>query len=472
MSAVLMDSPVAQLRTAPQSMPAEQSVLGGLMLAPHRLDDVVEVLSEDDFFRHDHRLIYRAICEQGEKNRPFDAVTLGEWFESQGKAQEVDGGAYLIELSSTTPSAANIMAYAEIVREKSLQRKLIDIGTGAVNDGFTNVPVRDAVETLTQNLVELEPKQRGGLQPAGTALAKFHADLEARFNRGNKLSGMPTPWSELNDATHGLQAGELIMIAARPSMGKSIMGLNLALFAAMRDLRTAFFSLEMSEVQCVRRCAASLKNIPHDWLLSPSKGDEDYWPKLTSALRDIKAAPLLIDDTPSITAQQFVARARRAHRQKPLDLIVVDHIHDFKIDAKLARYQYGEIAQAGKNLAKQWGIPVVMLGQLNRNVTGRTERRPTLADLRESGELEQKGDLILFLHREDYYDTPTQKSHLQGVVECHIAKGRDIEAGKRITLKNSYHQMRLDDWEGPMPQPPALDRPIRGMGRAAPQRDF
>lgn len=470
MSAVIADN-VAQLRVPPQSVQAEQSVLGGLMLAAHRLDDVREVLDEADFYRRDHQLIYRAICELGDASKPFDAVTLGEWFESCGQSEMVDGGAYLLDLSSTTPSAANIMAYAEIVAEKSRKRKLIDFGTEAVNDGFSAATVAESVEALTQRLVDFEPKQRGGLQPANGALKRLVADLDARSQRGDKMTGMPTPWHELNEATHGLQPGELVLIAARPSMGKSIMGLNLALFAAMRGKRTAFFSLEMSELQCARRCAASLKNIPHDWLLAPAGDGDDYWPQLTAAMREMKGIPLLFDDTANLTAQQFVTRAKREHRKQPLDLIVVDHIHDFKIDPKLARYQYGEIAQAGKNLAKQWGIPVVMLGQLNRNVTKSAERRPTLSDLRESGELEQKGDLILFLHREDYYDTPGNETHLQGVVECHIAKGRDIKAGGRITLKNSYEHMRLEDWEGPKPVAPTQKPAGRGFGRNKQQEE-
>jgi replicative DNA helicase len=237
-------------------------------------------------------------------------------------------------------------------------------------------------------------------------------------------------------------------------MGKSVAGLNLAMFCALRGKTTGLFSLEMGQDDCHNRNVASLAQVPHDWLVAPtSDAADDYTPRVSGALRDIKASPLFIDDMASLTVQQFEARARRLHQNHPLDLLVIDHIHDFKIDPKLARFEYGRIAQVAKNLAKEWQIPVVALAQLNRNVASRTDRRPTLNDLRESGELEQKGDVIVFLHREDYYDTPEHQTHLQGVVEMHFAKGRNIRAGARINLRNRFDQMRLDDWEGNFPEP-------------------
>jgi replicative DNA helicase len=451
--------PTDSLRIPPHNIEAEQSVLGGLMLAPERLHDVIDLLDESDFYRRDHQLIYRAILETDPK--PFDPVTLGEWFESQGLAESIGGGSYLIELSSTVFSAANIVAYAEIVADKSRLRRLIEIGTEAVNDGFQpdGRETSEIVEQVQARFVELAPKQRGGLAPAGDSMAAWAKDLDRRYHLGDRMTGVATPWAELNRATHGLQPGELTLIAARPSMGKSIMGLNIAIHAAQSGLRVALFSLEMSRAQCHRRNVASTGRIPHDWLLAPSDDGEDYWANVTAAIQSLRKVPLYIDDTPSLTIRQLDARARRLHRQASIDMIVVDHLHDFKIDPKLARFEYGAIAQGLKNLAKEWNIPVVALGQLNRSVTGRSDKRPNLADLRESGELEQKGDLILFLHREDYYDTPEQKTHLQGVVECHIAKGRDIEAGRRIYLRNSYAQMRLDDWRGSIPSEPLPEKP-------------
>lgn len=453
-------------RVPPQSVTAEQSVLGGLMIRAEAWPLVSDLLTDADFYRRDHALIWRAISEMAGKGRPFDAVTLGEWFESQGQAELVAGGAYLVELASTTPSAANIAAYAEIVRDKSILRRLIEAGTGMVDDGFQPAgrDVSEILSSATRAVSELQPAQRGGLRLAADTLSPWFERFTALYERGDRLTGMATQWAEFNSATHGLQPSTLYLIAARPSMGKSVFGLNLAMFAALRGQTVGLFSLEMSVFDCHNRNVSALSGVPHDWLVSPDKSaDDEYSTRMMPAIRDLKGAPLFIDDTASLTVRQFEARARRMHQRQPLGLLVVDHIHDFRIDPKLARFEYGAIAQAGKNLAKEWGIPVVMLAQLNRNVTGRSDKRPTLGDLRESGELEQKGDVICFLHREDYYDTPDKQTHLQGVVELHFAKGRNIRAGERINLRNRFDVMRLDDWEGDLPSAPPPEPRRRGF---------
>lgn len=460
------DPRIEQLRVPPQSVLAEQEVLGGLMLRAEAWPLVSDLLTEADFYRRDHALIWRAIAELAESGKPFDAVTLCDWFDMNGMAEQVGGGSYVIELAQTTASAANITAHAEIVRDKSVLRRLIEAGTGMVNDGFSPEG-RDVSEILTaagQAVAELQPAQRGGLQRASESLTPWFERFSALYARGDRLTGMETQWADFNAATHGMQPSTLYLIAARPSMGKSVFGLNLAMFAALRGHTVGLFSLEMSTFDCHNRNVSALSGIPHDWLVSPDpRTDDDYSTRMTPALRDLKAAPLFIDDTAALTVRQFEARARRMHQRQPLDLLLVDHIHDFRIDPKLARFEYGAIAQAGKNLAKEWGIPVVMLAQLNRNVTGRSDKRPTLGDLRESGELEQKGDVICFLHREDYYDTPDKQSHLQGVVELHFAKGRNIRAGERINLRNRFDVMRLDDWEGDLPRAPEPTKSRRGF---------
>ncbi|WP_232478310.1 replicative DNA helicase [Xanthomonas citri] len=444
------------LRVPPHSVEAEQAVLGGLMLAPHTWPLVSDVLGEQDFYRRDHQAIYRAIRELADKSRPFDAVTLGEWFEAQGLMELVGDGAYLIELASTVPSAANITAYAEIVVEGAGRRRLIELGADITAAGFDRDgrPLAELLSDASYRLGELQPAQRGGLQLAADSLASWYARFEEKYHAGTRMTGLPTPWAEFNNITRGLQPATLYLMAARPSMGKSVAGLNLAMFTALRGKTVGFFSLEMSVHDCHDRNIAALARVPHEFVTTPTQtADDDYTARMVSAIRDLKGAPLFIDDTPSLSVRQFEARARRMHQRKPLDLLVVDHIHDFKIDPKLARFEYGAIAQKAKDLAKEWNIPLVALAQLNRNLSSRTERRPTLSDLRESGELEQKGDVIVFLHREDYYDTPEKKTHLQGVVEMHFAKGRNIQAGARINLRNRFDEMRLDDWEGPLPIP-------------------
>lgn len=459
---------IEHLRVPPQSIDSEQAVIGGVMLAGEKAyHRVAGLLEERDFYRRDHQLIWRALGQLIEKKRPIDAVTVGEWFESHGLADTVAGGAYLVELSSTTPSAANIVAYAEIVADKALRRRVIEFGTEVVNAGFEPTgDTTDLVANAQQSVIDLMPKQTGGLKRSSDGLTDWFNDLVRRSETTDRVTGLPTPWKEVNKRTHGLQKGELTIIAARPSMGKSIMALNMALFTALRGQRVAMFSLEMNMRQVNRRCIASLYDIPHDWLLAPHNDDDrDYWPLVGNAVADIRKANLYVDDTADLTAAQFLARARAQHLREPIDLLVVDHIHDFKINAKEARFEYGRVAQAAKTLAKEFDCPVIAVAQLNRDAGKRTDKRPVMSDLRESGELEQKGDLILFLHREDYYDKNT---HLKGVVELIVAKGRDIETGENITLQNAYQFMALRDWEGDFPRAPqATQTPKSGWGRKA-----
>ncbi len=456
------------VRVPPHSVPAEQAVLGGLMLAPEAWPLVSDVLTDADFYRRDHQQIFRAIREAADAGKPFDAVTIGEWFEARGLLEQVGEGAYLIELASTTPSAANVKAYAEIVADAATRRKLIEFGTGLVDAGFERDgrAVPEILSEAAQRFGELQPAQKGGLLLAADSLRGWFAEFQERAERGERITGLPTQWQALNDATHGLQPSTLYLFAARPSMGKSVLGLNLATFNALRGKTVGLFSLEMSQRDCHTRNVAALGDVPHDWLAAPDmahEGADSYTARMTPAIRDLQRAQLFIDDTAGITVRQFEARARRLHYRHPLDLLIVDHIHDFKINAKEARFEYGAIVQAGKTLAKEWGIPVVMLAQLNRNVAGRTERRPTLTDLRESGELEQKADVIVFLHREDYYDTPEKQTHLQGVVEMHIAKGRNVRAGARLNFRNRFDVMRIDDWDGPLPVAPKAEPQPRGF---------
>jgi replicative DNA helicase len=440
----------------PHSVEAEQAVLGGLMLAPEAWPLVSDTLAAEDFYRHDHQLIFQSIRVLAEKQRPFDAVTIGEWFESQGKLALVGDGAYIIELSSTTPSAANVTAYAEIVVQYAGRRRLADLGRKAIDSAFQQ-DGREFPEILaevTQDLAGLQPAQRGGLRLAGETMGSWWSRWQDRYHSGTRMSGLETPWKDFNRVTHGLQPATAYLLAGRPSMGKSIAGLNLAIFNALRGITVGLFSLEMSFDDCHNRNVASVGRIPHDWVANPSidyRDAEIYFDRMTPVIRDIKSAPLYIDDTASINVRQFEARARRMHRRTPLQLLVIDHVHDFDVDPRMARFEYGRILQKAKDLGKEWGIPVVVLAQLNRSVAGRNEKRPTLSDLRESGELEQKADVVVLLHREDYYDTPEQQTHLQGVVEMHFAKGRNIRSGERINLRNSFDQMRMDDWEGPLP---------------------
>lgn len=461
---------VEMLRVPPHRIDAEQAVLGALMLDAKALAKVSDWLSAEDFYRADHRLIFRAISGLVERGSPVDSVTVADWFEANGLAEMMDGGpTYLIELEDATASAATIVAHAEIVVEASRHRALIDTGTQLAEAGYK--PGTDSQQVIAEamhNLSQMQAsKMRGGLEPIKAAMKRMQAELMARYQRGPGLLGMPWPWKGLNDATKGLRDGVLYVVGARPSMGKSIFGLQAAIFTALRGNNTAFFSVEMGDEECMARAVACVGEIPHDWVENPAKKDDDaefYWSRLTLATEQILEAPLLMDETPGINIDQLMARARRAHMQKPLRLIVVDHMHDMSLDPKReTRHEYGRIAQGAKTLAKELKCPVILLAQLNRQNAG---KRPTLTDLRESGEIEQKADVVLFLHREDYYDTPERQTHLKGVVEVIPAKGRNIRVGDTIHLQNTFSEMRMQDWIGPLPiapEPAYKPKTTRGL---------
>jgi replicative DNA helicase len=469
---------IGMLRVPPHAIEAEQAVLGGLMLRPEALPQVSDWLREDDFYRKDHRLIWRAIVALIDIKAPVDAVTLGDWFETNGLAEAVGGIAYVSELANTTPSAANLVAYAEIVVEKSRLRSAIDVGLRMSEAAYGQQAESQRIVAHAAHLLSgmQVSRTRGGLQPAKQALAKMHQQLIERYQRGPGLIGLPWPWEALNGATKGLRDGVLYIVAARPSMGKTVFGLQTAVHVALAGHRTAVFSVEMTEDELMARAVSCVGRIPHDWVESPAQEHDDaelFWTRLTEATAALKACPLLIDETPSLRREQLVARARRAHMQQPLRLIVLDHLHDMgHDDDEEKRHAFANDVQEAKTLAKELRCPVIMLAQLNRQISGRNNKRPVLTDLRESGAIEEKADVVLFLHREDYYEPNT---HLRGLVEVIPAKGRNMRVGHTIHLANAFDEMRLDDWFGPIPEAPEVEhvsRRGRGISARKPQTWF
>jgi len=460
-----MPADVSALRIPPHAIDAEQSVLGALMLDPSALPRLSDWLSEQDFYRKDHRLIWRALTGLIDRGSPVDAVTMEDWFQSNGLIDMIGRG-YLLELSNGTASSANIVAYAEIIAEKSRLRSLIDIGTGLAESAWGNgadsqQAIADAMHTLSTMQAS---KLRGGLESVKGVMGRLWSLIEERYQQGPGLLGQPWPWKDLNECTKGLRDRVLYVVGARPSMGKSIFGLQAAAFTALRGQRVAYFSVEMGAEEAMARAVACIGEIPHDWVEHPDDKHSEaeiFWPRMHRSIKALRECDLLIDETPAISAQQMMARARRAHMQKPIRLVVVDHMHDMLIDPAKARFDYGVITQMGKTMAKEFGCPVILLAQLNRASSSRADKRPTMTDLRESGEIEQKADVILFLHREDYY----QPNEMKGVVEVIPAKGRNIRTGKTIYLENTFSEMRLQDWVGPLPVSSAEEQPIRrGLG--------
>ena len=429
------DARIEQLRVPPHSIEAEQAVLGGLMLAPEAYDRINDKLTANDFYRRDHQLIYRAIAELAEKNRPFDAVTLGEWFESQGHMDLVAGGAYLVELASTTPSAANIAAYAEIVRDKAVLRQLIEVGTEIVNDAFQpegkeSDEMLAIAEQKVFAIAEQGARGRTDFVAMNDALKDAFEVLRVRSESGGTVTGLPTGYTEFDMMTAGLQPTDLVILAARPAMGKTTFALNIAEYAAIKSKKAvAVFSMEMSAGQLAMRLISSVGRINATRLRTGQLEDED-WSRVTSAIRILKdQAKVFIDDTPGLSPDVLRSKARRLKREHDLGLIVIDYLQLMSVPGNNENRatEISEISRSLKGLAKELNVPVIALSQLNRSLETRTDKRPVMADLRESGAIEQDADMIVFIYRDDYYNKETSPD--KGLAEIIIGKQRSGPTG-------------------------------------------
>jgi len=444
-----VDARVEHLRVPPQSVEAEQAVLGGLMLAPEAYDRVADVLQERDFYRRDHQKIYRAIRELAEKSRPFDAVTLGEWFDSQGESELVAGGAYLVELASTTPSAANIRAYAEIVRDKATLRRLIDVGTGIVNDAFQpegreTQEIVSAAEQSVFAIAEAGTRGREDFVEVKRALNEAINILQDRANNPGSVTGLPTGYTDFDDMTSGLQPTDLIIVAARPSMGKTTLALNMAEYAAFKTKKAvAVFSMEMSATQLALRLISSVGRINATRLRTGQLEEED-WTRVTHAIRMIRDIKIFIDDTPALSPDVLRSKARRLKREHDLGLIVIDYLQLMAVPGNNENRatEISEISRSLKALAKELNVPVIALSQLNRSLETRQDKRPVMADLRESGAIEQDADLITFIYRDEYYNK--ENSPDKGLAEIIIGKQRNGPTGS-IKLKFFGEYTRFDN---------------------------
>jgi len=434
---------VDALRVPPHSIDAEQAVLGGLMLDERAWERIADKLSEDDFYRKDHRLIFRAIGELSNKNMPCDAVTLGEWFDSNGLAELVGGTTYVVQLANSTPSAANITAYAEIVREKSILRQLIDAGTEIVGDGFqpegrSSQEILESAEKKVFDIAESGARGKKGYVPMRKAVQEAFQILHQRYESKGSVTGLATGFTDLDEMTAGLQPSDLIIVAARPSMGKTALAVNMAEHAALKSRKAvAIFSMEMSASQLAFRLISSLGRINQQHLRT---GDihEEEWPRVTSAITLLADAKIFIDDTPALSPAELRARARRLKREHDLGLIVIDYLQLMAVPGNKENRatEISEISRSLKAMAKEMNIPVIALSQLNRSLEQRTDKRPVMADLRESGAIEQDADVILFIYRDEYYN---QESTDKGQAEIIIGKQRNGPTGMvKLTFLGQY----------------------------------
>lgn len=453
-----------QLRVPPQSVEAEQAVLGGLMLSPDAFWQVGDLLVEADFYRRDHALIWRAIAEAAEAHppRPYDAVTLGEWFESKGEAELVQGGAYLVDLASTTPSAANIRAYAEIVSDKSRLRALITVATEIVNNGF-RPDGREAAEVVAdaqQAVGQLASAKGHRLKSVNDGLSEMVSGMQRRLDAGGML-GTSYGLTHMDDMTGGKQPGDLIIIAARPSMGKTTLALQGCLAAG----RPLIFSFETMAEKLLARMTAHCGRLPLRWILHPHDAPDFAFERITEAARIVKSKlSASIYDGRRLTVSQLRAIAIREHTKSPVREIVIDHFGHLKRAGKgRADAEQGEDMKEFKALARELNVPVIVLMQLNRGVETRTDKRPLLADLRECGAAEEDADVVAMLYRDGYYNP---QGVLKQYAEILLRKNRDGEPGELWT-KACLPEMRFDECEDQIRPSGATGNPDQPRGLQA-----
>ncbi|HFB9914280.1 TPA: replicative DNA helicase [Neisseria gonorrhoeae] len=432
------DREVGALSLPPHSMEAEQSVLGGLMLENPAWDRIADVVSGEDFYRHEHRLIFRSIAKLINEGRPADVITVQEDLQRNEELEAAGGFEYLITLAQNTPSAANIRRYAEIVRERSIMRQLAEVGTEIARSAY-NPQGRDAGRLLDEaenkvfQIAESTAKSKQGFLEMPDLLKEVVQRIDMLYSRDNpdEVTGVPTGFIDLDKKTSGLQPGDLIIVAGRPSMGKTAFSINIAEYVAIeKHLPVAVFSMEMGGAQLVIRMLGSVGRLDQS-VLKTGRLEDEHWGRLNEAVVKLSDAPMFIDETPNLTALELRARARRLARRFDgrLGLIVIDYLQLMAASGRSDNRasELGEISRSLKALAKELQVPIIALSQLSRTVEQRTDKRPMMSDLRESGAIEQDADLIMFMYRDEYYN---QESQMKGYAECIIGKHRNGPVGK------------------------------------------
>ena len=436
------DKILGALKVPPHSLEAEQSVIGGLLLDNRAWDRINELLTADDFYRREHRLAYDAVSSLCEQGGPADVVTVAEQLGKSNELEIVGGLAYLASLANNTPSAANIVAYANIVRERSILRQLLraasDIaGTTHQPEGRSTTELLDFAEKRILEISEKGPR-RGDYRPIAKLLSEAVDRIDQLFRSKSSITGVSTGFADLDEKTSGLQPSDLIIVAGRPSMGKTSLAMNMAENAAVgHKVKVAVFSMEMPGSQLAMRMMSSLGRI-NAHRMRTGKLDDDDWPRLTSAVSLLNEAPIFIDDTPGITPLELRARARRIKREHGLGLIIIDYLQLMQSggNEENRATEISNITRSLKGLAKELNVPVIALSQLNRSVEQRPDKRPVMSDLRESGAIEQDADVILFVYRDEVYreDSPDK-----GIAEIIIGKQRNGPIGMvKLTFLGEY----------------------------------
>jgi len=419
------------IRMLPNDVEAEQAVLGSMIIDKDAIANVLEMITPEAFYREDNKEIFSAICDLFETNKPIDLLTLKEQLRLRGTLEAVGGIAYIAELSAKVPTSANVGYYAKIVEEKALLRKLINASTEIVNMGYSaSEEVQTIVDNAEKKIFDIVQKRNvQGFTPIKSILVDSFEKIEELYNQKGYLTGISYGFTDLDVKTAGLHNSDLILIAARPALGKTAFALNIAQNVAVKSkVPVAIFSLEMSKEQLVNRmicCEAMIDS----GKMRTGKLEEDDWGKLASAMSTLSDAPIFIDDTPGQTVMEIRAKCRRLKLEKGLGLIVIDYLQlmqGSKKGGENRQQEVSDMSRALKIMAKELDVPVITLSQLSRAPDARPDHHPVLSDLRESGAIEQDADIVMFLYRDDYYNPETEKKNIAEVI---IAKNRQGSTG-------------------------------------------
>ncbi len=421
---------MAQEKIPPQDLIAEQSVLGAMLMDKNAISRVVELLDADSFYRDAHRYIYESVLNLFDRGEPIDLVTVTDDLRKSGKLDGAGGSVYITDLLSAVPTSANVEYYAKIVDEKSTLRKLIDAGTNIVSHSFEEVENVDTVLDRAEKMVfDIALKRvRVGFHKIDSVVKSVLDKIDSLYDKKEAITGTPSGFADLDKYTAGFQNSDLIIIAARPSVGKTALALNIAANAAIKHkVPVALFSLEMSKEQLAQRLLCSEAEVDAQKLKTATLSDVG-WKRLTRALGRLSEAPIFIDDTPSLTITEMRAKARRMKLERGLGLVVIDYMQLMRGRSRSENrvQEISEIARSLKTLARELDVPVVALSQLSRAIEKRDDRLPRLSDLRESGEIEQTADVVMFIHRDDYYNPQSERANIAEII---IAKQRNGPVG-------------------------------------------
>ena len=427
-------------RIPPQSVEAEQSVLGAMLIEKEAIMKVIEILKPEDFYRESHRVIYQAALSLANRSEAVDIITITEQLRKDDKLEAVGGISYVTSLANAIPTAANVGHHARIVEEKALLRGLITTATHIAGMGYdANEEVEQILDQAEKMIMGVSGRKAGpGFTPIREIISKAMSKIEELYQSKGGITGLPTGFKDLDRLTSGLQPSDLILVAARPSMGKTAFTLNIAQHVALREKKAvAFFSLEMSKEQLVQRMICAEAAIDSAKLRIGDLADSD-WPKLVNACNRLYEAPLFIDDTAGITVAQMRSKARRLKIEHGLRLIVIDYLQLMQgsggKNSENRQQEISEISRSLKALARELNVPIIALSQLSRSVESRQSKKPMLSDLRESGSLEQDADIVSFLYREDYYNPETDNKNITEVI---VAKHRN---GPVDTVRLFFHK--------------------------------